>query len=270
MNARSHLIAVLAVLAPAPVPALADPGVDRAWADRDSPGGLRHALSVLEAASQAGDADARTFERLVRLRFFVTNETVPEKDEDARMDGWKQCVADGLRGLARHGAAGGLPIRTAEDLDALRDRVEPGAVGILYWTAVCYGNTIPGFSIFKQMGAAKRFKRFVERSLALDESYFQAGPHRVLAEFLQKAPGIAGGDSDRARRHAEAAMRLFPRYAENPLCRAENLWEPKGDDRRWHADVDAALQAPDDLYPDAIPEQRAARERARRMKGQGR
>ena len=59
----------------------------------------------------------------------------------------RRCVADGVRGLARHGAPGGLPIRTPDDVDDLRDRLQPGAVGILYWTTLCYGNTIPGFSI---------------------------------------------------------------------------------------------------------------------------
>lgn len=259
---------LLVVLACVPALARTDEALERAWAERGSPGGLGRALVALETASQADDADALTFERLVRLRFFITNETVPE-GSDARMDGWRRCVADGVRGLARHAAPGGLPIRDPDDIDDLRDRIQPAAVGILYWTALCYGNTIQGFSLLRQAGAAKRFRRMVERSLALDERYFQAGPHRVLAEYLHKAPGIMGGDDDVSRRHAEAAMRLYPRYAENPLCRAENVWEPRKDRTRWREEIEAALAAPEDAFPDAVPEQRAAKARAGRMRAKG-
>ncbi len=181
------------------------------------------------------------------------------------MQAWHRCVADGVQGLARHGAAGGLPVRDIEDVDRLRDRIEKSAVGILFWTTLCYGNTIPGFSLFRQASGARRFHRLLQRCLSLDETYFQGGPHRTLADFLHQAPGIMGGDDDLAARHADAAVRLFPRWAENRLCRARNVWLPRRDRDRYRQDLEAALESPDDAYPDGEPEQRAAREEARRL-----
>ena len=77
---------------------------------------------------------------------------------------------------------------------------------------------------------------------------------------------VMGGDDDAARRHAEEAMRLYPRYPENPLCRAENDWKPAGDRDAYVADVDAALAAGEEAATDASLEVRAALERARRLK----
>jgi len=242
----------------------ADEDLDRLWSQRSAPGGVERALAGLEAAVQKDSASPTAHERLVRLRFFHADRLLPEHSPE-RMPTWRQCVADGVLGLARHGAQGGLPIRDIEDVDRLRDRIERPAVGILFWTTLCYGNTIPGFSIFRQAAGARRFHRLLLRCLALDETYFQAGPHRTLADFLHQAPGVMGGDDDLSARHAEAAVRLFPRWAENRLCRARNVWLPRRNLEACRRDLEAALEAPDDAFPDGVPEQQAAREEARRM-----
>jgi hypothetical protein len=255
---------LLVALALVPRTGQGDEDLDRTWTARSAPGGLQRALAALEGAVRSGTADRLSFERLVRLRFFQGDRVLPD-GSPVRMTAWKQCVADGLQGLARHGADGGLPIRDMEDVDHLRDRIERPAVGILFWTTLCYGNTIPGFSLFRQASGARRFHRLLRRCLALDETYFQAGPHRTLADFLHQAPGIMGGNDDLAVIHAEAAVRLFPRWAENRLCRARNVWLPRKDRDRFRQDLEAALEAPDDAFPDAVPEQRAAREEARRI-----
>ncbi len=250
----------------APAAGRADPALDDAWARRGDAGGLERAIAAFETAARGADADATTFERLARMRFFRAKERLAG-DPAAQLAEYRRCVADGLHGLERHGDPGGATtFEGIEELDEARDRIGRPAVGILYWTALCYGPTIRDASLFKQPGAAKRFRRLVERSLKLDERYFFAGPHRVLAGYLHEAPGIVGGDDDEARDHAEAAMRLFPHYPENPLCRAENVWKPAGDRDHWLSDVDAALAAADATSPDAGPEHRAAVARARRMK----
>ena len=246
--------------------ARADPELEDAWARRAEPGGLDRAIAAGEAALRAGDADARTFERLVRMRFFRAKERL-SGDPAAQLAEYRRCVANGLRGLERHGDPGGaMTLEGVEELDEARERIGLPAIGILYWTALCYGPTIRDASLFKQPGAAKRFRRLVERSLKLDERYFFAGPHRVLAGYLHEAPGIVGGDDDEARSHAEAAMRLYPHYPENPLCRAENVWRPAGDRDHWLSDVDASLSAAEAASPDAAPEHHAAVESARRLK----
>jgi hypothetical protein len=255
---------LLALLVPAT--GRADPALDQAWARRAEAGGLERAIVLHEAAARGDGADVTVFERLLRMRFFRAQQRLSAGSAEQKGE-YHRCVEDGLRGLQRFGdPVGPLALESLEDLDEVRDRIPRAAVGILYWTALCYGPTIRDASLLRQPGAAKRFRRLVECSLRLDDTYFFAGPHRVLAEYLHAAPRIMGGDDDEARRHAEDAMRLYPNYPENPLCRAENVWKPAGDRTAWAADVDAALAAPLDGAPDAGLEYRAAVNRARALR----
>jgi hypothetical protein len=245
-------------------PALADSALERAWAERDAAGGLERAIAAYDRASHRQDATPLVFERLVRLRYFRASERLPEGDE--RRQGFADAIADGLRGLGALAKTGGSALAVASDLDDRLDAFDRAAVGILYWTALAYGRTISDMSVFKRPAAAKRFKRLVERCLALDETYFQGGPHRVLAGYLAEAPGFMGGDAALAREHADAAIRIAPKYAENYVIRAEDVWRQAGDRKKYDADLDAALACPDEAAPDALAEQKIAKERARALR----
>jgi hypothetical protein len=65
----------------------------------------------------------------------------------------------------------------------------------------------------------------LERAIAKDPSYEHAGPHRVLALVLIRAPGwpLGPGDADSGLEHARAAVGLAPDYAPNVLALAEAL-----------------------------------------------
>jgi hypothetical protein len=263
------VLAALGLLAAllAPVAGRADPSLDPLWEHRGDAGGLERAIEAHEAAVRGGTADVTAFERLLRMRFFRAQERLPAGSLEQKAE-YLRCVDDGLRGLERHGLASdpAPSLEGIEGLDEVRDRIQRKAVGILYWTALCYGPTIRDAPLLRQPGGARRFRRLVECSLHLAERSFFGGPHRVLAESLHAAPGLMGGDDDEARRHAETAVRLFPGFPENPLCRAENVWRPAKDRAAYAADLDAALSAPEDAAPDAFLEYRAALDRARRLR----
>lgn len=250
-----------------PVVATAAPDLVRAWAERDAgPGGLERALILYERAAERSDATPLVFERLVRLRYFQANFR-REENSEPQAEGFDLAVRDGLRGVSRAALEGGKAAAEAADLDDALDKIGKNAAAILYWTALSYGQTIPRrLSVFKQPGAAKRLRRLFERCLALEETYFHGGPHRVLSDWHAKAPGILGGDSGEAREHAEAAVRLGPRFAENYVVRAENVWLPAGDRAKYEADLETALALADDAAgEDGIPEQREAKKKAKRL-----
>lgn len=238
--------------------------LEAAWAGRGEAAGLARAIAAYDAASRVDGAGVQVFERLVRLRFLEADGH-PDESE-ARVAGCRQCVADGLRGLARLGAADGgtLDLPDVAALDEARGRIGPAAAGLLYGTTICYGPTIPAMSIFKQAGAALRFKRLLERCVALDGAVQAGGPHRSLAQFLEEAPGIMGGDDGKARAEAQAAVRVQPRFADNRVVRAVAARCPAGDEAGCREDLQAAAAMADDGVPGLEPEQRRGREWARR------
>jgi hypothetical protein len=204
------------------------------------------------------------FERLLRLRLLEA-ETHPEKSA-ARAAVYRRCLAEGLQGLSRLGAADGtaLALPDGDALDGVRGKIGKAATALFYETASCYGLTIPSRSLLSQAGAAKRFKRLLERAVELDPTVKEGGPRRSLAMYLLTAPGIMGGDDAEARTHAEAALKINPRYSDNVYLHALVVLCP---DKKTRAEcVEALRQAaalPDDAVPGLVPEQRLYKKKAR-------
>ena len=65
----------------------------------------------------------------------------------------------------------------------------------------------------------------LKRSLALDETYDQAGAHRVLGRIYYEAPGwpLSVGDMPKSLQHLRAAVRLSPATSTNHLYLAQTL-----------------------------------------------
>ena len=235
--------------------------LETAWRDRETPGGLDAAIAAYAAASQRQDATPLVFERLVHARYFRAW-TRLEDGSDEQTKEFERAVADGVRGVAAASKLGGSAPAEAGDLDDSLGNLGATAIGPLYWMSACYGRTIEQMSVFRKPGAAKRFKRLMERCVEIDGSFFHGGPHRALAGYLSRAPGIMGGDEKLAKKHAEDAIRSDPNYAENYVVRAEYVWLPAKDRARYEADLKTAIALPDDACPDAIPEQRVVKAKA--------
>lgn len=242
-----------------------DISLDEAWARREHLTGLERIVSLYEAASRRIGARPLVFERLVRARYQMASDWMRDGSE-GQIEEFRRAVDDGIRGLS---AAGNGPVtlhlRDIQQVDEQKELIRKTAVGILYWTALAYSRIISTLALHRQAGAARRFLRLLERLVDLDGSYFLGGPHRVIAEYLHKAPSIMGGDDARARRHADRAVEIASTFAPNLVCRAENVWHLAWDSDRRRSDLEAAMRAADERYPQAVPEQRAAKKRAREL-----
>ncbi len=237
--------------------------LEAVWAGRGDTDGMARAILAYESASRQEGASRQVFERLVHLRF-VEADGHPE-DADARVEGCRRCVEDGLRGLARTGTADGtlLDLPDVAALDRVSQQIGSQAAGLLYGTVICYGPTIPKMSIFRQASAALRFKRLLERTVVLDGTVQSGGPHRSLAQYLHEAPGIMGGDDVKAGLQAEAAVRVDSRFADNLVVRAIAARCPSGQHAACRLDLETAAGLPDDAVPGSVPEQRLGKEWAR-------
>jgi hypothetical protein len=65
----------------------------------------------------------------------------------------------------------------------------------------------------------------LQRAVALDETYDQAGAHRVLGRIYYEAPGwpLSVGDMQKSLLHLKAAVRLAPATSTNHLYLAQTL-----------------------------------------------
>ncbi len=101
---------------------------------------------------------------------------------------------------------------------------QPGGVAGHYWKALNLSgladvNRLRGFKLLPQIMDE------LKRSLALDETYDQAGAHRVLGRIYFEAPGwpVSVGDRKKSLEQLTAAVRLAPDNSTNHLYLAETL-----------------------------------------------
>jgi tetratricopeptide (TPR) repeat protein len=86
--------------------------------------------------------------------------------------------------------------------------------------------------------------KLLREAIAADPRLDRAGPHRVLALVLLKAPAwpVGPGDPEQALREARAAVDLFPGAPENQLALGEALAaNDRSDDARAALERAAAL-----------------------------
>ncbi len=79
-------------------------------------------------------------------------------------------------------------------------KLEPNSSLYHTWLGHTYGNRINNVNFFKKMGMAKNIRKQYEKALELDETNTDALDGIIT--FHIEAPGIAGGDKDKAKEYA--------------------------------------------------------------------
>ncbi len=244
---RAPIIAlVLAAALTAAAMAQDRSAADKLFAERAAPKKLAAAADAYAAAK-----DEVMVARCCFLRIEIHDDLA--EDKKAR-EKWIE------RGLAAGAAALGVN-EPEED----PDKVDKKGVEALYWYAALYGRKTEMASIFSQAGMAKRFRKLCERAVALDGKVAHGGPHRMLGTFCAEAPGLLGGDDDKAKEQLDLAVKVGPDYFENRLLRAENVHLERDDKAAFEADLKAVIDAKDDVIPDLVPEQKRAKAAAKKL-----
>jgi len=141
---------------------------------------------------------------------------------------------------------------------------QPDGVAGHYWKALNLsgladvGSQIQGFKLLPKI------MEELKRVLALDETYDQAGAHRVLGRIYFEAPSwpISVGDKKKSLQHLETAVRLAPNHSTNHLYLAETLLA-QGQKAQAKAELGKVLQdGQNGLHPQALKEDR---QEARRL-----
>lgn len=106
-----------------------------------------------------------------------------------------------------------------------------------FWLAVNYGSYGNEKGIMKSLSLISPIKDLAEKCIAMDETYFYGGPHRVLGRLYNKAPGfpISIGDNKKATKHLNKALEFGPKFYLNHLFLAElYISDRKKDKAREH------------------------------------
>jgi tetratricopeptide (TPR) repeat protein len=140
---------------------------------------------------------------------------------------------------------------------------EPNGVAGHYWKAMHLsgladiGSQLQGFKLLPQI------MEELKRVLTLDETYEDAGGHRVLGRIYFEAPAwpISVGDKKKSLQHLETAGRLAPENSTNHLYLAET-WLAMGRKDEARTELEKVLQDGQHAFtPSALEEDRREAQR---------
>jgi tetratricopeptide (TPR) repeat protein len=172
---------------------------DAAWAARTEPGRAAAAEDLYLQAARADPRRPESFAGAIRAKAFRLGR---EKDSGERLR-----LAQG-----------------AVQVGQLCEENAPAAAACDYWLAAALGLQARERSATAK-DALPRMTDLLRRAARADPSIDHAGPHRLLATVLLRAPGwpLGPGDPDAALPEAQAAVRIAPEFPPNQLALGEAL-----------------------------------------------
>jgi len=246
---------------------LAQPGFDEAKTLWDKRGDKASLQSAIEAYAKTYQ-DKPTYELAERLSYayYFLADAFEQGDQKAKDyhtgyewgikalcfdPGFKQRFVDQKKGMG----------------DAVKG-VPKEFEGGIFWTATCIGKWGKMQGIFKVLSTSKQARKMVEYLYALDKTYYYGGPARWLGAYYAIAPGIAGGDMEKAAQYYGEALTIAPQYFATKVLMAENYYAKLKDRVNYDKMLDDVINGPAFAIPVVEIEQRVEQAKALRLKAE--
>lgn len=149
-------------------------------------------------------------------------------------------------------------------------RRDPASAACKYWLGVALGMQARERPTTAEDGL-KRMAQLLREAMAADPRLDAAGPERILAVLLLRAPGwpVGPGDSEEGLAVAEKAVALFPDHAPNQLALGEGYQKngrPREAREAYARAARLARSPPESEDPDSSTWLADAEERLRKLK----
>jgi len=180
---------------------------------------------------------------------------------------YRRCYSHARKALRQSGVQANPETATPEELQTAVDAAEKKAVPALFWSASCLGKWIdlnrddPG-----GIAALSSIAMMMQRVIELDDEFYFGGAHMFFGVYYGGRAPMFGGNFALS----EESFRRAAEINNNKLLlvdvlRAEYLDHQKLDQQAFHARLEKAINAPDDLYPEMALVNGISKQRARRL-----
>jgi len=233
------LVLIMAIGIPA-VSAGADLGekAEILWSEREDLGKASEGIAAYEELLKENPEDYKVLLRLSRLHYWVGQILEATDKEDA---------------LAHYGKG--------VEFGQKASGIAPEKPGGFFFEAAnrARRNNLKG--TFSNLFGISKVKKLNKRTASIDPGYFYNGTDRFFCAFYTKLPGLLGGSTTKAIEFGMRAVEAHPNYAGNRFFLAE-AYVKDGKNDLARKELEAAVSLPDDVFPDAVPEQRMEKKRA--------
>lgn len=241
---------------------------DALWKEREDRTKAEAALAAWHQAAALDPTRADVQLRLAYGHYFLAEAHLRwAEDEEGMRASYNQGTDAGAHAIRLLSPAFAEKIKAGATWEEAIPSVEKDGVPAMYWYATNLGKwaLLDGFTTVLSM--KDRAFALMSRCAELDETFFNAGPHRYFGVYYTKIP-FPGGDLPKSRKAFERAVELAPNYLDTKVLFAESYALKAQDKALFEKLLNEVVAAPDDINPDLVPESRNAKRKAKKLLGE--
>ena len=238
------------------------------WNERDDEAKLRIAIAKWNEATQADPADAETWVRLSRARYFLADCHLrfDESKVEEFMSTFEQGTQAAERALMAMNDEFAQRMRAGTRIEEAVTVLDREAVPGLYWRASNLGKWAAADSFATLLSYKDEIRAIMGHCLEQDPEFYYAGPHRYFGAFYGRAPSFAGGDVERSREHFETSIRHSPNYFATRVLMAQDYAVKAQERAVFDEQINYVLNTdPEAGGPEIAPENRCEVRKAREL-----
>lgn len=237
---------------------------EKAWSKRHEKAQLEKALAHYEKLSKAAQSQAEYYKYAVRLcRGYYFLADAHYNDMEKKKSYWNVGTSWGEKAMATNELFRSEVSKGGDVTDALK-HLDDSYTGAIYWTAVNLGKWAKSSGIATILKYKNRIRTMVKKVQDSNEKFFYGAAHRYWGAYYAVAPGFAGGDINKSKKHFERSLTLAPDYLGTLVLYAKFHDTKKGNKKNFKMRLKKVLSskanAVKDITPENIIEQRKAKE----------
>ncbi len=234
---------------------------NKSWANRYNKEDLLGSLKLYEKAYEKDPAKGYFPATRLSWGYYFLAEVFDRGNKEKMLKDYEQGKDWGIKALQTNievKKAGKKWYRAASKLG--KDYIEA-----MYWTAVNLGKWSKLYGIMKSIFNLSKVKALMKRVTELDITFFYGAPDRYWGAFYAVIPSLMGGSLEKSKEHFEKSLKIAPYYLETKVLYAEFYAVRKEDKKLFKKLLNEVLKGDVTVYPDVVPEQKAAQDKAREL-----
>lgn len=223
------------------------PEAREAWGMRNQKEELQKALRLMETLPE----DREVLSHLSRGHFLM-GEFFTKDDDKEKV--FEKAKAFGEKGLELNPEYKKLKDK---DIEKAIATLKLEDIDSLYWAAASLGKWAKARGIMSSLGYKNQILAMIRKVGSLNPDYFYGAVDRYLGGFYAIAPGIAGGDMDKSKKHFERGMEKAPENLGTKVFYAEVYLTKEDKEKEFEKVLNEVLAAPNgpaEITPENILE----------------
>lgn len=235
------------------------------WSKRHEKDQLEKALELYETISKTVESKEDYYKYAVRLcRGYYFLADAHYDDVEKKKSYWNIGTAWGEKAMATNEMFRKEVSKGGDVTDALK-HLDKSYTASIYWTAVNLGKWAKSSGIATILKYKNRIRTMVQKVQDFDESFFYGAAHRYWGAYYAVAPGFAGGDINKSKKHFEKSIELAPHYLGTYVLYAQFHDTKKGNKEDFKKRLKQVLNAKVDKVKDITPENIIEQKKAQKL-----